>query len=663
MSSAKSQTRAVASIMSSAEKKRPRKSFGKSDYAAKINAMAPSLLDSQLESYKTFLQYDINPEKRANIGLEAALKAIFPIASFSDNARLEYVTYTLGEPVFDVRECQLRGLTYSAPLRIRVRLVTYEKDSVSGSRSIKDVKEQEVYMGDIPLMTATGSFVINGIERVVVSQLHRSPGVYFENDKGKTHSSGKILFSARVIPYRGSWLDFEFDPKDCIHVRIDRRRKLPGTVILRALGLSNEDILDTFFEKNTYHIKGENVKWDLQPTRLRGEIAINDIKDNNGNVIVEKGRRISPRHIQQIQKANIKQLEFPLEYIVGKVIAKPIVDPDTGEVIASVNTEVTAQLLEQLIDAKIESIYTLYVNELDRGLYISDTLRIDTTTTQLEALVEIYRMMRPGQPPTKEAAENLFNNLFFSADRYDLSSVGRMKFNIRLGRKEITGSGTLSKEDIIDVIKTLVSVRDGKDEVDDIDNLGNRRVRCVGEMVENQFRLGLMRVERVIKERLGVADSENLMPQDLLNAKPVVAAFKEFFGTSQLSQFMDQNNPLSEITHKRRVSSLGPGGLSRERAGFEVRDVHTTQYGRICPIETPEGPNIGLINSLAFYAKINSYGFLESPYRKIIDGKVTDIVEYLSAIEENQHYIAQANTPIDIGGNIIGELIPCRHKW
>lgn len=644
--------------MSYAEKKRPRLSFGKDSGTYE----APHLLEIQRNSYRDFLQADVIPEERANAGLQAALTSVFPIVSFSDNARLEYVNYNLGEPVFDVRECQLRGLTFATPLRIKVRLVIYEKDSATENKSIKDIKEQEVYMGDIPLMTENGSFVINGIERVVVSQLHRSPGVFFEHDKGKTHSSGKLLYSARIIPYRGSWLDFEFDPKDCIFVRIDRRRKLPVTILLRALGFTNEEILDIFFENDTFAINGDSVILNLEPQRLRGEVTVIDIKDSAGKVIVEKGRRVSQRHVQLMQKAGIKKLTLPLDYLIGKVIAKPIIDAETGEVIASVNTEITPAVLDKITAARIEKIQTLYVNEIDRGIYMSDSLRLDPTTTQLEALVEIYRMMRPGEPPTKESAENLFHNLFFAPERYDLSAVGRMKFNVRVGRSEVDGLGILSKEDILDTIKTLINVRDAKDQPDDIDNLGNRRVRCVGEMVENQFRLGLVRVERIIKERLGVADSENLMPQDLLNAKPVAAALKEFYGTSQLSQFMDQNNPLSEITHKRRVSALGPGGLSRERAGFEVRDVHPTQYGRICPIETPEGPNIGLINSLAFYARTNKYGFLESPYRKIIDGKVSEQVDYLSAIEESQHYIAQANTAIDKSGKLIDELVLCRHK-
>lgn len=640
------------------EKKRIRKNLGKHAAVA-----APNLLLLQTDSYKDFLRRDgASGDRMHNVGLESVFKSIFPINSFSGNASLEYVNYTLGEPIFDVRECLMRGLTYSAPLRMKIRLMIFEKDS-SNNKTIKDIKEQEVYMGDIPLMTDTGSFVINGIERVVVSQLHRSPGVFFEHDKGKTHTSGKLLYSARIIPYRGSWLDFEFDPKDCIFIRIDKRRKLPATMLLHALGLSNEEILETFFENTVYKIKKDVAILELaHPERLRGEIAVTDIKDQNDKTIIEIGRRITQRHVQLIQKAKLKQLELPLDSLIGKVIAKPIIDKTTGEILAEVNTEITAEVLKKLSQEGVDVIEVLYINELDKGPYISKTLSIDSSMTPQEALVEIYRVMRPGEPPTKDAAENLFHNLFFAPERYDLSEVGRMKFNLRLGRENLEGPLTLTKEDILDVIKMLVSIRDGKGEIDDIDHLGNRRVRCVGEMVENQFRLGLTRLERLVRERLSIAEAENLMPQDLLNAKPVIAALKEFFGTSQLSQFMDQNNPLSEITHKRRISALGPGGLTRERAGFEVRDVHPTHYGRLCPIETPEGPNIGLINSLAIYARINKYGFIETPYRKVVDGKATDEIDYLSAIEEGKYYIAQANTSVDAKGNLTEELIPCRYK-
>ncbi|MCD6040354.1 MAG: rpoB [Gammaproteobacteria bacterium] len=639
------------------EKKRRRKDFGKHQSTIET----PPLLGLQLESYHKFLQAETNPEQRDSFGLHAAFQSVFPIVSFSGYSVLEYVSYRLGEPVYDVKECTMRGMTYASALRVKVRLVHYDKEASGEAKVIKDVKEQEVYMGEMPLMTEHGTFVINGTERVIVSQLHRSPGVFFEHDRGKTHSSGKLLFSARVIPYRGSWLDFEFDPKDAIYVRIDRRRKLPATILLRALDYSVEDILGLFFENNVFHIADEEFSLDLIPERLRGEIAPFEIK-KAGKVIVEKGRRITVRHIQQLEKAGVKKLDVSAEYLLGKVLAKTVVDPKTGEILANANDAITADILKALIAAKIKKFETIYVNDIDHGAYISDTLNVDSTTNALEALVEIYRMMRPGEPPTKEAAEALFKNLFFAPERYDLSDVGRMKFNRRVGRQEVTGAGVLTKEDIISVLKTLISIRNGEGTVDDIDHLGNRRVRSVGEMTENQFRVGLVRVERAVKERLSLSESENLMPQDLINAKPVSAAIKEFFGSSQLSQFMDQNNPLAEITHKRRVSALGPGGLTRERASFEVRDVHPTHYGRVCPIETPEGPNIGLINSLAVYARTNEYGFLESPYRKVVNSKVTDEVVYLSAIEEGDYVIAQANATQDTKGKLIDALIPVRHR-
>jgi DNA-directed RNA polymerase subunit beta len=639
------------------EKKRIRKDFGERHSILEV----PYLLATQIESYRDFLQGDKDSDTRAEKGLHAAFKSVFPIVSYSGNAALDYVSYRLGEPAFDVKECQLRGLTYAAPLRALVRLIIYDKDSPASAKKIKDIKEQEVYMGELPLMTDNGTFVINGTERVIVSQLHRSPGVFFDHDKGKTHSSGKLLFSARVIPYRGSWLDMEFDPKDSVFVRIDRRRKLPATILLRALGYENEEILDFFFETNTFHISQKEVKLDLVPERLRGEMATFDIKAKT-KVIVEEGRRITARHIQELGKAGVKSLVVPDEYLNGKIISHNIVDKETGELIASANDEVTEELLEKLREAGIKTIKALFVNDLDRGPYISSTLRIDPTTTELEAMVEIYRMMRPGEPPTKDAAQNLFKNLFFTSDRYDLSAVGRMKFNRRVGREELTGEGTLSKEDILEVMKILIEIRNGNGFVDDIDHLGNRRIRCVGEMAENVFRIGLVRVERAVKERLSLAESDSLMPQELINAKPVAAAIKEFFGSSQLSQFMDQNNPLSEVTHKRRVSALGPGGLTRERAGFEVRDVHPTHYGRVCPIETPEGPNIGLINSLAVYSRTNEYGFLETPYRKVVNTRVTDDIVYLSAIEEGQYTIAQANANVDAKGRLTDEMVTCRNQ-
>ena len=638
------------------EKKRIRKDFGKLRHVMDV----PYLLAIQLDSYKKFTQDGVPADQRGEHGLHAAFKSVFPIVSYSGNAALEYVDYALGEPAFDVSECQLRGVTYAVPLRVKVRLIIYDRES--SNKTIKDIKEQEVYMGEIPLMTENGTFVINGTERVIVSQLHRSPGVFFDHDRGKTHSSGKLLYSARVIPYRGSWLDFEFDPKDLVYVRIDRRRKLPVSILLRALGYSSQEILEMFYDDNTFKMhKDGTYSIELIPERLRGEVSTFDIAGADGEVIVETGRRITARHIRQLTKSKLKELIVPVEYIIGRSLAKDIIDENTGEVLFECNTEITAEILEAMAAAGHTEIETLYTNELDCGPFISDTMRIDTSTSQLEALVEIYRMMRPGEPPTKESAENLFQNLFFSADRYDLSAVGRMKFNRRLGREEIVGEGVLSREDIVDVLKTLVDIRNGKGVVDDIDHLGNRRVRSVGEMAENQFRVGLVRVERAVKERLSMAESEGLMPQDLINAKPVAAAVKEFFGSSQLSQFMDQNNPLSEVTHKRRVSALGPGGLTRERAGFEVRDVHPTHYGRVCPIETPEGPNIGLINSLATYARTNDYGFLESPYRRVVDGQVTDEIEYLSAINEANHVIAQASATMNESGRLTDDLVAVRH--
>ncbi|GGC95691.1 MULTISPECIES: DNA-directed RNA polymerase subunit beta [Vreelandella] len=638
------------------EKKRIRKDFGKLPQVMDV----PYLLAIQLDSYYDFLQQDRSPDERHEVGLHAAFKSVFPIESFSGNAALEYVSYRFGTPAFDVKECQLRGVTYSAPLRVKVRLIIYDRDS--SNKAIKDIKEQEVYMGEIPLMTENGTFVINGTERVIVSQLHRSPGVFFDHDKGKSHSSGKLLYSARVIPYRGSWLDFEFDPKDNVFVRIDRRRKLPASVLMRALGMSTEEILAEFFETSKFHIEKSGFSVELVPSRLRGETATFDIKDGEGEVIVEEGRRITQKHIRQLEKAGLERLEVPMEYLFGKTLAKDQIDTKTGELICPCNTEITPEVLERMAQGGITHIETLYTNDLDCGSFISDTLKLDGTGSALEALVEIYRMMRPGEPPTKEAAETLFHNLFFTEDRYDLSGVGRMKFNRRLRRESDTGSGVLDRKDILDVLRELINIRNGFGDVDDIDHLGNRRIRCVGEMAENQFRVGLVRVERAVKERLSMAESEGLMPQDLINAKPVAAAVKEFFGSSQLSQFMDQNNPLSEVTHKRRVSALGPGGLTRERAGFEVRDVHATHYGRLCPIETPEGPNIGLINSLATYSHTNSYGFLETPYRKVNACQVTDDIVHLSAIEEGDFVIAQASAAVDESGKLIDDLVQVRHR-
>ncbi|MGL1834168.1 DNA-directed RNA polymerase subunit beta [Rhodocyclaceae bacterium SMB388] len=658
------------------EKKRIRKSFAKRTAVRNV----PFLLATQIDSFISFLQADTPPEVRLNEGLQAAFTSIFPIVSHSGNARLEFVQYMLGEPAFDVKECQQRGLTFAAPLRARVRLVIMDRDAPK--ETIKEVKEQEVYMGEIPLMTTTGSFVINGTERVIVSQLHRSPGVFFDHDRGKTHSSGKLLFSARVIPYRGSWLDFEFDPKDCLFFRVDRRRKMPVSILLRAIGMSPEDILEAFHDFDAFRLNGETIGFEVVPERLRGEVARFDIADGSGKVIVARDKRITAKHIREMDQAGVRMIEVPEDFLLGRVIARNIADPETGELLARANDEITEDLLAKMRIAGIADFQVLYINDLDRGGYISQTLRIDETADQWAARVAIYRMMRPGEPPTEDAVEALFQGLFYAEERYDLSGVGRMKFNRRaypetvddrspgwlkrfyerVGKFDEEGPGTLSNEDILAVIGVLVELRNGRGEIDDIDHLGNRRVRSVGELAENQFRAGLVRVERAVKERLSQAESDNLMPHDLINAKPISAAIKEFFGSSQLSQFMDQTNPLSEITHKRRVSALGPGGLTRERAGFEVRDVHPTHYGRVCPIETPEGPNIGLINSLAVYARTNRYGFLETPYRKVVDGVVTDQIDYLSAIEEGHYVIAQANADMDESGRLVGDLVSCRFK-
>ncbi|MCI4569467.1 DNA-directed RNA polymerase subunit beta [Lysobacter sp. CFH 32150] len=681
MTTASTSTTASKQDYSFTEKKRIRKDFGKRKSILEV----PFLLAIQVDSYREFLQENAEPGKREDRGLHAALKSVFPISSYSGNAALEYVGYRLGDPAFDERECRNRGLSYGAPLRVTVRLVIYDRES--SVKAIKYVKEQEVYMGEIPLMTGNGTFIVNGTERVIVSQLHRSPGVFFDHDRGKTHSSGKLLYSARIIPYRGSWLDFEFDPKDALFTRIDRRRKLPVSVLLRALGYSNEEMLRAFFEINTFHIDPtEGVQLELVPERLRGETLDFDLADGE-HVIVEAGKRITARHVKQLEQAGVAALAVPDAYLVGRILAHDVVDAKTGELLALANDEINDDHLAKFRKAGIDSVGTIWVNDLDRGPYLSNTLRIDSTKTKLEALVEIYRMMRPGEPPTKDAAENLFHNLFFTFERYDVSGVGRMKFNRRIGRKETTGPSVLydrkyfgeykngkdeeaqrliaaqgDTSDILDVIRVLSEIRNGRGTVDDIDHLGNRRVRSVGEMAENVFRVGLVRVERAVKERLSMAESEGLTPQELINAKPVAAAIKEFFGSSQLSQFMDQNNPLSEVTHKRRVSALGPGGLTRERAGFEVRDVHPTHYGRVCTIETPEGPNIGLINSLAVFARTNKYGFLETPYRKVVNGKVTDDVEFLSAIEENEYVIAQANAPQDEKGTLTAQFVACRFQ-
>lgn len=637
------------------ERKRIRKSFAKREDVQQV----PYLLETQLQSYRSFLQATTRPEKRENEGLQAAFSGVFPIKSANGMAQLQFVSYRLDAPVFDVKECQLRGLTYASQLYAKVRLEFFDKEA--SKPTIKEAKEQEVYMGEMPLMTDNGSFIINGTERVIVSQLHRSPGVFFEHDRGKSHSSGKLLFSARVIPYRGSWLDFEFDSKDLLYFRIDRRRKMPVTILLKAIGYTPEQILSTFFEFDTFEIKEAGAQMPFVPERWKGEIAQFDITDKEGNVIVAKDKRINSRDIRNLSNAGTTSITTPDDFLIGRNLATNLVDQETGEVIAKANEEITEGLLVKIRDAGIKEIQTLYVNELDRGSYISATLSTDDTADQMAARVAIYRMMRPGEPPTEEAVEALFNRLFYSSESYDLSRVGRMKVNSRLGvNKGEEGSTTLTNEDIVETIKLLVSLRNGQGEIDDIDHLGNRRVRCVGELAENQFRGGLVRVERAVRDRLGQAESDNLMPNDLINSKPISAAIKEFFGSNQLSQFMDQTNPLSEITHKRRVSALGQGGLTRERAGFEVRDVHPTHYGRVCPIETPEGPNIGLINSLALYARLNNYGFLETPYRKVENERITGQIDYLSAIEESKYIIAQANADLDENGKFTQELIACR---
>ena len=638
------------------EKRRIRKNFGRLPKVMEL----PKLIETQLESYSQFLQQHVEAGARENQGLEEVFQTLFPITSVSGNAALEYVSYELGRPGYTVQECLIQGLSYSAPLRIVVRLVIYDRDT--NFQEVKDVKEGEVFMGEVPLMTENGSFVINGTERVVVNQLHRSPGVFFDHDKGKTHSSGKVLYSARIIPYRGSWLDFEFDPKDNLFCRIDRRRKIPATIILKAMDMGTEEILQHFYEVDTVQMEKAGVSIELIPSRLRGQTLPVDLKIKS-KVVVEANKRITARHVRELEQAKMSSLKVEDDFLIGKVLAKDIFNQETGEVLVSANTEIDQSVIEALREASIAELHTLYINELDKGPYISTTLRADPTSNRLEALVEIYRMMRPGEPPTKDSAEQLFQNLFFNHERYDLSEVGRMKFNRRLkidSAKETPG--ILDLDDILSVMKGIVAIRDGHDTVDDIDHLGNRRVRSVGEMTANQFRVGLIRVERAVRERLSMAEADELGPQDLINAKPVTAAIKEFFGSSQLSQFMDQNNPLSEITHKRRVSALGPGGLTRERAGFEVRDVHPTHYGRLCPIETPEGPNIGLINSFACYSRTNAFGFIESPYRKVIKGKVTNDIIYLSAIDEGEHVIAQANAALDKSGKFADDLVPVRHN-
>lgn len=638
------------------EKKRIRKNFSKRPTVLET----PYLLSMQLDSYHDFLQPNAAFDQREEKGLEEAFRSIFPIKSHNEMVELQFIGYDLGKPEFDVRECQLRGVTYASPLRARMRLVIYDRNSTK--KKLKQVIESEsVYMGEMPLMTDNGTFVINGTERVVVSQLHRSPGVFFGDDNGQGHSSGKLLFNARIIPYRGSWLDFEFDAKDLIYCRIDRRRKLPVTVLLRALGYDNQQMLDEFFTKQHFSFtKTGEIEMQFAPQEFRGEVAQFDIVDN-GKVIVAAGKKITARFVKQMEEAGITRQIVPVDFVVGRILGQDLFSA-SGELILPANAEITAEHLKRFFELGVEKFTTLYINEHGCGGYLADTLRSDETTTEQEARAEIYRMMRPGEPPMKDAADTLFEGLFRDETRYDLSRVGRMKFNRGLGRAEAEGASTLSNEDILEVVKKLIAIKDGHGKTDDIDHLGNRRIRCVGEMAENAFRVGLVRLERSVKERLALAESEGLTPKDLINAKPVAAAIKEFFGSSQLSQFMDQNNPLSEVTHKRRISALGPGGLTRERAGFEVRDVHPTHYGRLCPIETPEGPNIGLINSLAVYAKTNEYGFLETPYRRVVDGRVTEEIDYLSAIDESKYVIAQANAALNEKGEFVDDLLSTRFE-
>ncbi|HSD35109.1 MAG TPA: DNA-directed RNA polymerase subunit beta [Alphaproteobacteria bacterium] len=661
-------------------RKRIRKSFGRIPEVARM----PNLIEVQKSSYDHFLQIGVPADKRQSVGLEEVFRSVFPIRDFSERAELQFVKYELEEPKYDVEECQQRGMTFAAPLKVTLRLVVWDVDEDTGSRSIRDIKEQDVYMGDMPLMTANGTFIVNGTERVIVSQMHRSPGVFFDHDKGKTHSSGKYLFAARVIPYRGSWLDFEFDAKDLVYVRIDRRRKLPATTLLLALwskavaeklakggtpseqerrtaGLSNEEILGAFYDTVVYSRSKKGWHTAFDPERMRGIKLAADLKSaSSGKVMAEAGTKMTPRLARKLQEQGLKEILVGSDELVGRYAAADLINEKTGEIYVEAGDELTQAKIEQLEGAGVKELPTLAIDHINVGAYIRNTLATDKNASREEALIDIYRVMRPGEPPTLETAEALFNGLFFDSERYDLSAVGRVKMNSRLSLQTPDTIRVLRKEDILSILKVLVQLKDGKGEIDDIDHLGNRRVRSVGELMENQYRVGLLRMERAIRERMSSVEIDTVMPHDLINAKPAAAAVREFFGSSQLSQFMDQTNPLSEITHKRRLSALGPGGLTRERAGFEVRDVHPTHYGRICPIETPEGPNIGLINSLATYARVNQYGFIESPYRKVADGKVTDEVIYLSAMEEGRYTIAQANAELDEKGKLVSDLISCR---
>ena len=639
-------------------RKRIRKFFGKIKEVAEM----PNLIEVQKASYDQFLQIEEPKGGRDDDGLQAVFKSVFPISDFSGAAMLEFVRYEFEPPKYDVDECRQRGMTFAAPLKVTLRLIVFDVDPDTGAKSVKDIKEQDVYTGDIPLMTMNGTFIVNGTERVIVSQMHRSPGVFFDHDKGKTHSSGKLLFAARIIPYRGSWLDIEFDAKDIVYARIDRRRKIPVTSLLYALGLDNEEILSTFYEKVPYERAKGGWRMPFDPKRMKGYKAVADLIDaDTGEVVLEAGKKLTVRAARQLAEKGLKALKISDEEMVGQYIAEDLVDLQSGEIHAEAGDEITEKTLKLLEEAGYNEIPILDIDHVNTGAYIRNTLAADKNVTREDALFDIYRVMRPGEPPTLDSAQAMFHSLFFDPERYDLSAVGRVKMNMRLDLDCPDTVRVLRRDDILSVIKTLVELRDGKGEIDDIDHLGNRRVRSVGELMENQYRVGLLRMERAIKERMSSVDIDTVMPQDLINAKPVAAAVREFFGSSQLSQFMDQTNPLSEVTHKRRLSALGPGGLTRERAGFEVRDVHPTHYGRICPIETPEGPNIGLINSLATFARVNKYGFIEAPYRRVVDSKVTDEVVYLSAMEEGKYYVAQANIPLDKDGRFEEDLIVCRH--
>ena len=637
-------------------RKRLRKTFQRNEQIAEM----PNLIEVQKFSYELFLQRFIKSEDRLDKGLENVFKSVFPISDFSETSTIEYISYSFDEPKFDTDECIQRGLTYAAPLKVTLRLIVFDVDEDTLAKSVKDVKEQDVYMSDLPLMTENGTFIINGTERVVVSQMHRSPGVFFDHDKGKTHSSGKILFAARIIPYRGSWMDFEFDPKDIVNARIDRKKKIPATTILYSLGYDSEEILSMFYKAEVLTRNKDGWKKNFIPGNISGGKSLFPLV-SKGKIVVEAGKKFTPRLLNQLAEKNIKELEITNEELIGKFVSEDIVNMETGEIFAEAGQEITEELLAEFELAKINSIPVLVIDNISASPFLRNTLALDKSIDKETALFEIYKILRPGEPPTVESATALFDSLFFDSDRYDLSDVGRVKLNMRLNLDTPDTVRVLTKEDIYSVLKTLVDLRDGKGDIDDIDNLGNRRVRSVGELMENQFRIGLLRMERAIRERMSSVDIDAVMPQDIINAKPIAATIREFFGSSQLSQFMDQTNPLSEITHKRRVSALGPGGLTRERAGFEVRDVHHTHYGRICPIETPEGPNIGLINSLATYSRINKYGFIESPYLKVVDGKKTNEISYLSAVEESRYRIAQADEPADSKGNLLSELLNCRH--